>query len=379
MPADPIIDIERLLAPISDEQPTGEALSLSDFDGPLMRCKDAWDEARKLVREQEEKERFGGVDANGQPWRTIPHPDWDGLLEIARDALENKSKDLRIAAWLAESLLREHHLRGLVEGLEVCSGLCDRYWDSLHPAANEEDGHGVAMSAFAALVSDSSFSAVFETPIAYGQKQNEREPRSYSAHDYLQARELETADSEERERRLSEGQAETADILALLEITPREFHTENLELIDQAISTLSKLGDFFRENCRDDEYGEPTAPGISSFREQLESLRRLVSELAGDEVASSDEENENESGGASGGSPVSQKQQMTRETAFKSIESIAQFFEKTEPHSPVHFALRQVVRWGRMPLHELLAELIDDSTVMGALRRQIGLPPEESE
>jgi type VI secretion system protein ImpA len=279
---------------------------------------------------------------------------------------------------MAEALLREYHLRGLVEGLEVFKGLCDRYWDTVHPAPNEDDGHGVSMSAFAALVSDSSFSAVFDTPIAFGQKPNEREPRSYSAQDYLQARDLETADSEERERRLKEGQAETADIRAVLDITPREFHTENLALIDQALSTLSKLGEFFRENCKDDEYGEPTAPGVSSFREQLETLRRLVSELAGDEVASSDGEDDDANAGG-GGIVTSQKQQMTRETAFKSIEAIAQFFEKTEPHSPVHCALRQVVRWGRMPLHSLLAELIDDSSVMGSLRRQIGLPPEENE
>lgn len=380
MSSEPIIEVSRLLAPISDEAPTGEALSLADFEGPLKRVKDSWDEARKLVKEQEEKERFGGEDANGQPWRIVPNPDWGAVLDLAQDTLANKSKDFRIAAWMTEALLRMHALPGLCQGLEVCKGLCDQYWDGLHPAANEEDGHGVTVSAFAALVSDATFSALLDTPVVFGQKPNEREPRGYSANQFLNAKELETVDTEERERRLKDGQVEMGDIRSILDVTPAEFHASNIQWIDQATETLTALGDFLRENCKDDEYDEPTAPGVSQFREQLDGLRRLVKELAGDEMpADAPGGEDGDSDNMSAASATSAKQQMTRDSAFKTIESIAQFFEKTEPHTPVHFALRQVVRWGRMPLHELLTELIDDSTVMGALRRQIGLPPADEE
>lgn len=378
MSFDPTIDIPALLAPISEELPTGEPLSLSDFDGPLMKIKDAWDEARKLVKEVQEKERFGGIDSHGEPWRSIPAPDWQSVIDDGTTILVNKTKDLRVASWLSEALLRDHHISGLRDGLTLCKGLCDQYWDTLHPEPNEEDGHGVALSAFAALMSDMTFNAVFETPLVKGQKSNEREERSYSAQDYLNAKELETADPTERERRIEEGEIEMVDFTAIQDLTPPEFHSQNLETIDQCISILGELDEFFRSNCKDDEYGEPTSPGVSSFREQLDSLRRIVTELAGDaaETEDVDDESESEDGG-SGGTP--QKKAMTRESAFKTIETVAQFFEKTEPHTPVHFALRQVVRWGRMPLHELLAELIDDGSVMGSLRRQIGLPPEEQE
>ncbi|MCA9128720.1 MAG: type VI secretion system protein TssA [Planctomycetales bacterium] len=372
------IDLERLLAPISEEAPTGQELSLGDMEGPLLKIKDAWDEARKLVREELEKERNGGIDSQGEPWRTIPHPDWSTVIDLSQETLQNQSKDFRIASWLTEALLREHQIRGLRDGLELCKGLCDNYWQTLHPVANDEDGHGVTVSAFAALVNEATYGALYDTIIVYGQKQNERSERRYSVLDYVRAKELPSLTAEEREQRLEQGQVEMGDFHAILELTPPEFLSESLDLIDQCISLLKYLNEFFRDNCRDDEYGEPTAPAISSFREELESIRRIITEFSTGESAATDDEQagDDATGNASFSSP---KSEMTRESAFQSIERIAQFFEKTEPHTPVHFALRQAVRWGRMPLEKLLAELIEDSSVMGSLRRQIGLPAEEQE
>ncbi|MEY4588685.1 MAG: hypothetical protein RL497_761, partial [Pseudomonadota bacterium] len=51
-----------------------------------------------------------------------------------------------------------------------------------------------------------------------------------------------------------------------------------------------------------------------------------------------------------------------REQAFKQLTEIAEFFRKTEPHSPVSYMLEKAVRWGNMPLHELMQELINDET-----------------
>jgi type VI secretion system protein ImpA len=51
---------------------------------------------------------------------------------------------------------------------------------------------------------------------------------------------------------------------------------------------------------------------------------------------------------------------------------VAEFFRKTEPHSPVSYALDQVVRWGRMPLPELWTELIADDA-RKAVFKQIGI------
>ena len=375
MSTEPIIDIERILAPINDEQPTGEYLSLSDFGGPLMQVKDAYDEARKLIKEEQDRELSGGIDSQGQPWRTIPAPNWDTIIDVGTTTLENKSKDFRIAAWLTEALLRKHALVGLRDGLDVCWGLCERFWTDIRPQPNEDDGHSATVGAFAGLVTDASYNAVLATPVVFGTKPNERNERRYTALDYARAKDLETlADADERQRRLDLGQIEMTEFRSIAALTPPEFHAENLAVVEDCIAKLNDIGDFLRDNCQDDEYGEPTSPGVSGFREQLEYVRRLIQELLGNEEPDQEaEETGEEPEGAPGGSA---KKEMTREQAFQAIEKIAQFFERTEPHTPIYFALRQAIRWGRMPFPELLAELIDDRNTMEALRRLVGLPAE---
>jgi type VI secretion system protein ImpA len=68
---------------------------------------------------------------------------------------------------------------------------------------------------------------------------------------------------------------------------------------------------------------------------------------------------------------------QTRDDAFRALLMVADFFQRTEPHSPVSYALRQAVRWGQMPLPELLTELIPDATVRDGLFRHVGIKVEE--
>ena len=53
----------------------------------------------------------------------------------------------------------------------------------------------------------------------------------------------------------------------------------------------------------------------------------------------------------------------SREDAFKTLMKVAEFFRRTEPHSPVSYALEQAVRWGRMPLPELIRDLVSTTSV----------------
>ena len=79
-----------------------------------------------------------------------------------------------------------------------------------------------------------------------------------------------------------------------------------------------------------------------------------------------------------GQAPLQASNPATREEAFRRIEEIAEFFEKQEPHSPVHYGLRQIVRWGRMSLPELLRELMEDDSARAAFGKRVGIPKDES-
>ena len=57
---------------------------------------------------------------------------------------------------------------------------------------------------------------------------------------------------------------------------------------------------------------------------------------------------------------------LDRQGAFRQLEELAAFFRRTEPHSPIAYAIENLVRRGRMSFPELVEELIAD----GNLRRE---------
>ena len=52
---------------------------------------------------------------------------------------------------------------------------------------------------------------------------------------------------------------------------------------------------------------------------------------------------------------------------------VAHFFRRTEPHSPVAYLAEKAVKWGEMPLHEWLSQVIKDQGAMSHLEELLGL------
>ena len=131
MTSDGSIDIDALLAPISDESPAGMDLrSDSKSSAVYYQLKDARKSARaaeKAADESETPQSSGMV----QEWRTI--------LSLAPTVLTEQSKDLEVASWYAEALLRKHGFAGLRDGFAIIHGLVDQYWDSFF-SLEDEDG-----------------------------------------------------------------------------------------------------------------------------------------------------------------------------------------------------------------------------------------------
>ena len=102
-----------------------------------------------------------------------------------------------------------------------------------------------------------------------------------------------------------------------------------------------------------------------------------------DEEAENAEEGEEGSEAPASGGPVKAKSAVgsieNREDAFREVLRIAQYFRKTEPHSPISYALEQIVRWGRLPLPELLKELISDESSVSQMFKLVGIKTAEEE
>jgi type VI secretion system protein ImpA len=66
---------------------------------------------------------------------------------------------------------------------------------------------------------------------------------------------------------------------------------------------------------------------------------------------------------------------MNRDLAFHLLREIADYFRQSEPHSPSAFMLEKVIRWGYLPLPELLQEMMAEKSAdsVTAMFNAVGL------
>ena len=113
---------DDLLNPIPGENPCGENL----------RYAAVYDKIKEARREDDD----------------VPQGDWQYerkaadyplVLKLAGEALATKSKDLQIAVWLTEALIKTESFAGLRAGLDLISGLIENFWDGLYPEIEDGD------------------------------------------------------------------------------------------------------------------------------------------------------------------------------------------------------------------------------------------------
>jgi type VI secretion system protein ImpA len=115
------LDLDKLLQPISDDEPAGADL---EYDPAYL--------AAFRTAEGSPARQMGDTVAAGE------EPDWRSASELAVDLL-NRTKDLRVAVLLTRALLRVQGLAGLDLGLALLNGLVERFWDQVHPKLDPED------------------------------------------------------------------------------------------------------------------------------------------------------------------------------------------------------------------------------------------------
>ena len=63
---------------------------------------------------------------------------------------------------------------------------------------------------------------------------------------------------------------------------------------------------------------------------------------------------------------------QSRADALKRLTQLADYFRKTEPHSPISYLVNRAVKWGNMPLETWLQDVIKDDTVLSQIRQTLG-------
>src|SRR5262249_1798346 len=119
---------EDILNPISEAAPSGASLRYE-------RVYDQLKELRAEELKQEEEEQIAGTNRHGGRKTS----GWDKVRELATKTLVSKSKDLQMAAWLTEALLRCEGYSGLKNGLDLLKSLQENFWETVYPEIEDGD------------------------------------------------------------------------------------------------------------------------------------------------------------------------------------------------------------------------------------------------
>jgi type VI secretion system protein ImpA len=370
MPSLQAIDIESLLRPIAGENPSGMSL----------RYEGAYDQIKNLRKEADNLPV--GEWATGE----TKVADWRGVMTSATEALTTKTKDLQIAAWLTEALVKQHGFPGLRDGLRLLRELQERFWEGLYPELEEEDAEFrasplVGLNASLPLL-------IKRIPLI-----KSLDGDLYSWLQWEDARQVDDlirrGDQEAVNAALEDGKVSGEQVQKAVQGTAREFCEALLEDAQQSYEACEQL-----VHCCDEKFG-PAAPSFSDIRKTIEDCRDLVrgfvkkkreaEGLPALEAASPTGANgvlEEQLADVPTALPTATArtpsgnlpcEPVDRADALRRLEAVAAFFRRTEPHSPVSYLVQRAARWGAMPLEQWLQEVVKSDDVLGHIWETLGI------
>ncbi len=370
------LDIEQLLAPIEGDNPAG--VDLREDVSPTSdyyQVKDARSAARAAER---------SLDADDEPGGGLPE-EWRTILETAPNLIQTKAKDLELTSWLIEAQLRAHGFAGLRDGFNLAKGMVETFWDGLYPL-EDEDGVETKVAPLSGLNGEGADGTLIQ-PIRKVLITDGTSFGPFAAWHYDQAMELaKITDEEKKQARIAAGVVPMDDFEKSVSESSPTFYTGLIADLEEALEAFDALCTVLDEKAGHD------APSASNIRNTLRGVLDTVKFVSRDLVAVADPEEaaEGEEGAAvagngagapaaAGGGVQVAAQIASREDAFKQLLKVADFFRKTEPHSPISYTLDDLVRRGRLSLPELLAELIQDQSTREDFLARAGIQPKEEE
>lgn len=352
MAASQVIDIDTLLAPVSDEAPAGSDPRADASTGSLYyQVKDARNAARSEER--------SSVDTG----RPAPE-EWGTVVSAASELLSHRGKDLEVAAWLVEALVRTDGFAGLRDGLRVIAGIASRYWDGCFPELDEDGVEGKLVSI--AGLSGAGAAGTLVQPIRLLPLTN-GSTAAYSLWSYEQAVDLQKiTDPARRQARLDAGAVSMEQFMQSVAETRSSDLAHTVALVDECLVALGEMASAF------DAAAGAAAPPVSGLRELLSQVASSIRFFAADKLASAaiDDPAPVADGSVQMTAPGPEAEiavrridgYASRNEALAELTRLASYFRKTEPHSPISYTLEDTVRRARMTLPELLAELAGDPT-----------------
>ena len=326
---------DDLLEPIAGDEPAGENL----------RYEPIYDEI-KVARTQDDDIPQGDWE------RERKTADFDRVIELAQEALATRSKDLQLAAWLSEALLREHGFPAFSKGLELIHSLTETFWDGLYPEI--DDGDLEFRATPLEWVANYLDVPVKSVPL---------NQRGHSYFTYIDAQaigyESEEDSYEKQEARkaaIEEGKVPPEDFDRAFDATPKAWYKETMAGLEASLDAVDQL-----EAQGDERFGD-VAPSYRSLRESLGEVQRIAKKLLErkleqdpdpvepDPVLEAPAEAEAGAGTPSTATGPAQVSVVptTRAEAASRISEAAKFLRSQDPRDPAPYALLRGFRWAEI-------------------------------
>ncbi len=366
MPSEAIIDINSLLEPVSEDNPVG--IDIREDASPSSAYYTIKD-ARNSARAAERNSMFdGGSTEADENWRKI--------LELAPEILKNNSKDLEIASWYTEALIRRYGFSGLKAGFSIIKQMIEKYWDNLYPMP-DEDGIETRVSSLTGLNGEGA-EGVLIAPIRNVHITDDVQPGPFNFWQYKQALDIQKiADEESRAEKSNKIGFNIEDIENVVSGSSEDFFVNLRDDVATCLAEYREISRMLDEHCGNID-APPTSNIINTLEDTLGVINHIGKYKLPDESSNEEEFNEDGTAATESSEPQSSSGPIkTRVDAFKRLNEISEFFRKTEPHSPISYALEKAVKWGDMSLSELMRELIPDSSSLNYYSSLTGVKTDE--
>lgn len=343
-----LIDLDSLTDPIMAENPVGSDIKLdpsptSDYS----RLRDA----RKSARAAERSNLFDGNSSTAdEHWRVV--------LELAPAILKNESKDIEVACWYTEALLRKAGFQGLRDGFSLIRQLIDTYWDDIYPRP-DEDGIATRVAALTGLNGEGA-EGVLIAPMRSVAITEGAEPGPFNFWQYKQALDAQRLTDDQARAEIIAKNGFSIDVIQRsVELSSQQFYVDLRDDVRDALEEYKRISKSLDDLC-----GIHESPPTSNITNTLTEILGAISHIArlklpqevSDENAGIDDTMTAKNTPSTATSAV-----KSRDDAFRQLAQISQFFRQTEPHSPISYVIEKAVKWGNMSLAELIQELIPDS------------------
>ncbi len=240
---------EEILKPIPGDNPGGQNLRYAPVYEKIKEARREDDELNQGAWQHERK-----LADNSQ------------VIKLAEEALATQSKDLQLAAWLTEGLLKKMGFGGLDEGLRICTGLVATFWDNLYPELDEGDAENRAANLdWVGSKLDHPLKNCGLCREGFNFYQY-KESRLIGYEDEAKTKEQKAA----REKSLKEGKLAPEIFDKSFAETPKAFYLQSEKQLDSSLAAIEQL----HQVC-DEKFGA-AAPSFNKLQDALTQVRHVV-------------------------------------------------------------------------------------------------------